>query len=405
VSSRTLRAAALGAALAVAATTAVAVGSAATTAAKPLITIGAVIDVTGPFGGAGKPEALGIRLAVSQANGAGGVAGHKLGLQLEDTGGSIPINGPLVLKVAQNNTAVAVIGPGGTSMQQTAAPAMKQAGIVGLGFATAVLDATYRNGWWLRMPPLQPAAFPELLAALQKQHPFKTVAVVYNSLAGSQVQEAQQIKDNADKLGYKVTVASGVPSTQLDYSTFVTQIRSDPPDVVWVGTVGDAAISLMKQVRDAGLKAQFMGGAAVQSGALWRGAGSAGEGALTFQPFDAQSDRKLVKAFVSEYTKKFGQPPDSYAAQAYDATRVVINALRKVGWKSNIQAERQAIRAAVQSTKKLAGVSALEFNFTPDRPENLTPTYFLVRVHNGGFDTIQPLQLKDYPAGLKAVEP
>jgi branched-chain amino acid transport system substrate-binding protein len=57
-------------------------------------------------------------------------------------------------------------------------------------------------------------------------------------------------------------------------------------------------------------------------------AGPAAEGAVFSYPtFDTKSSQPLIAEFVKAYQAKFGAEPDAFAAQGYDAYRVMEKAL------------------------------------------------------------------------------
>ena len=60
--------------------------------------------------------------------------------------------------------------------------------------------------------------------------------------------------------------------------------------------------------------------------------------------------------FVREYTERFGMEPDSFACNAYDATNIILNALKTAG------NDRKAVRDAIAATKDYPGVTG-KINF------------------------------------------
>ena len=79
--------------------------------AKPKITIGAVLPLTGVLAPYGKPNLEAITLAIDEVNKAGGIDGRELELVVEDTQASNTTAINALNKVLQSKP-VAVIGPG-----------------------------------------------------------------------------------------------------------------------------------------------------------------------------------------------------------------------------------------------------------------------------------------------------
>ena len=56
---------------------------------------------------------------------------------------------------------------------------------------------------------------------------------------------------------------------------------------------------------------------------------SLAEGIFVGAPFTAQDPRPEVRAFVTAYTRKYGSTPDGNAALAYDATKLLVDAMTR----------------------------------------------------------------------------
>jgi len=81
--------------------------------------------------------------------------------------------------------------------------------------------------------------------------------------------------------------------------------------------------------------------------------GSYAEGATFIDGFFAGSPDPIVRKFVSQYRAKFQQEPDLFAAQAFDAARLVLAALEGGALTS------RDVKAALAKTKDFQGVSGL----------------------------------------------
>lgn len=75
------------------------------------------------------------------------------------------------------------------------------------------------------------------------------------------------------------------------------------------------------------------------------------EGAILAEPFDPASAAPMVREFVARYRSELGDEPDVFAAQAYDATVLVLAQLA-LG-----SASRDAVRAGLATTREVPGVA------------------------------------------------
>jgi branched-chain amino acid transport system substrate-binding protein len=99
--------------------------------------------------------------------------------------------------------------------------------------------------------------------------------------------------------------------------------------VVWGGDAG-AGAELRRALVDAGLDGAFVGGDRMKSPAFLDAVGPAGRGSIATCPcVDLSTSTDLAALrFIQDYQAEFGLPPGPYAAEAWDAARLLIQALR-----------------------------------------------------------------------------
>jgi branched-chain amino acid transport system substrate-binding protein len=113
-----------------------------------------------------------------------------------------------------------------------------------------------------------------------------------------------------------------------DFEPYVTWYRSRRPDVVFVAGTEVSGLALLREARRQGLATDFLGGDG------WTGVTldtAASEGVYIAAPFTAADPRQEVQRFVQAFRAKYGTDPDGNAALAYDATRLVAQALAEAG--------------------------------------------------------------------------
>lgn len=133
----------------------------------------------------------------------------------------------------------------------------------------------------------------------------------------------------AGALGDKVVGTEGVEPTQ-DYSSLISTIEAAGPDLVYYGGYGPQASLIVKQMREAGVEAVFMSGDGTKDVSFVNDAGAANaEGTILTCPCsdpNAASDDES-QAFVDAYTAKWGEAPSIYAAEGYDAGKLMAQAI------------------------------------------------------------------------------
>jgi len=125
--------------------------------------------------------------------------------------------------------------------------------------------------------------------------------------------------------------------------------KTAPAALVVVAGAADAA-RVLRAAREAGLSAPVFGPAVMGSRAFLREAGPAAEGVVFPRLFDpAHNDR--ARRFVRRFRARFGYPPDYRAAYAYDAVRMLVEAVRRAGL------NRARIRDALRDLAPYEGVT------------------------------------------------
>jgi branched-chain amino acid transport system substrate-binding protein len=110
--------------------------------------------------------------------------------------------------------------------------------------------------------------------------------------------------------------------------------------VVFIAGRVASGLKILQEARRQGFYPVFVGGDG------WQGIVSdtvASEGTYIGMSFTPEDPSPAARAFVAAFEKKFGTTPDAHAALAYDATKLIAQALTEKG------ANRKAIRNYLHS--------------------------------------------------------
>jgi branched-chain amino acid transport system substrate-binding protein len=114
------------------------------------------------------------------------------------------------------------------------------------------------------------------------------------------------------------------------FEAYTAYLKRNTTDMLFAATTQDPAIALLKEVRRQRVPLTFLS----VGGSSWASAvadSALSEGIYLGTPFDTKIDRPQVQAFVQAFQAKFHRTPDGDAALAYDATMLVVRAIRAVG--------------------------------------------------------------------------
>jgi branched-chain amino acid transport system substrate-binding protein len=159
----------------------------------------------------------------------------------------------------------------------------------------------------------------------------KTVAVIDDATAYGQG-VADEFKKGATKGGAKVVATEHTSNNATDFQAILTKVKSTKPDVVFYGGMDAQAGPMLRQMKQLGINAKFMGGDGICTGEL---AKLAGDGMSDDQVICAEAGGVLkgkegpMNKFKADYKKKFGTDVQIYAPYVYDAVMVMVDAMEK----------------------------------------------------------------------------
>lgn len=163
----------------------------------------------------------------------------------------------------------------------------------------------------------------------------KKVAVIDDRTAYGQGVAAEFIKGAKGKAaGVEVVAQEFTNDKATDFNAILTKIKSKNPDVIFFGGMDAVAGPMLRQMKQLGINAKFMGGDGICSEGL---ATLAGDGMADNQVVCAEAggvedaQKKGMEDFKVAYKKKFGTDVQIYAPYVYDATMTMVDAMVQAG--------------------------------------------------------------------------
>lgn len=293
--------------------------------------IGHAGPLTGTIAHLGKDNENGVRLALDEANAAGfELDGKKITLELlSEDDQADPKQGTIV---AQKLVDAGVAGVIGHLNSGTTIPASKiyhDAGIVQI--SPSATNFTYTNQGFK-------SAFRLIANDAQQGKVLGEFAV--NKLGARNIAiiddrsaYGQGLADEFEKAvvaaGATILAREFTDITKTDFTAILTSIKGRNPDLIFYGGMDAQAGPMMKQVKNLGLTAKYLTGDGVQSVEFLKLAGESGEGVYASSPGVPLDHMPQGPAFSEKYKTKFNQEIQIYAPYAYDATNVLLEAMKK----------------------------------------------------------------------------
>jgi branched-chain amino acid transport system substrate-binding protein len=134
--------------------------------------------------------------------------------------------------------------------------------------------------------------------------------------------------------GGKIVGKETYTSKDTDFSAILAKVAAAKPDVIYLPDYYNVVNLVTKQAKEKGIKAVFMGGDGWDSADLDKKAAEGGFFTNHYSPEDSRAEvQNFVKAFGAKFKDDKGQPkvPDALAALAYDATNMLLQAIKEAG--------------------------------------------------------------------------
>jgi branched-chain amino acid transport system substrate-binding protein len=162
---------------------------------------------------------------------------------------------------------------------------------------------------------------------------------------------------------FKGEVASETYTTlnQLDYGTELSKLRATKPDAVYIFLPGGMGINFIKQFVGAGLSKDItlFGPGFSGDEDVIKAVGDPMLGMFNTSQWGHDMDNAANKKFVAEFEKAYGRLPTLYAAQGFDAARLIEAAVRDSKGKLD---DKAAVRKALEAAKFDSVRGAFKFN-------------------------------------------
>ncbi len=164
-------------------------------------------------------------------------------------------------------------------------------------------------------------------------------------------------------IAIRVALKAEIPIMNTGDTDFRRQLERivalRPEAVITYGNAVESGL-ILKQLRELGSTAWFLGSDRMVSLEFLELAGDPVDKVAAGYPYDPETDEPRQASFRRDFRERFGDDPETYAAHAYDGMSLVLDAVEKAGLnRARIRDELAAVRSyqGVTGTKELDVVS------------------------------------------------
>ncbi|UUX94817.1 branched-chain amino acid ABC transporter substrate-binding protein [Aquabacterium sp. J223] len=313
---------------------------AAALAAGPVVAQEMVVKIghVGPMSGAiahlGKDNELGARMAIDELNAKGmTLGGQKVKFELlSEDDGADPKQGTAVAQKLVDSKVAGVIGHLNSGTTIPASKLYSDAGIPQIS-PSATNPKYTRNGYKTAFRVV--ADDVHLGGTLGKyavqQVKGKSVVVIDDRSAYGQG-VADEFEKGVKAAGGTVTGREFTTDKATDFTAILTTLKAKKPDVVFFGGMDAVGGPMLRQMKQLGIKAKFMGGDGICTAELPKlSAGSLTDNQVVCAEAGGVegAGKKTLEQFNANFKKKFNTDVKLYAPYVYDATMVLADAMKR----------------------------------------------------------------------------
>ncbi|NVZ49350.1 branched-chain amino acid ABC transporter substrate-binding protein [Pseudomonas sp. B6002] len=289
--------------------------------AADTIKIGIAGPKTGPVTQYGDMQFMGAKQAIADINAKGGVDGKMLEAKEYDDACD-PKQAVAVANKVVNDGVKFVVGHLCSSSTQPASDIYEDEGVIMITPAATSPEITSR-GYKLvfRTIGLDSAQGPAAGNYIADHVKPKVVAVIHDKQQyGEGI--ATAVKQTLEKKGVKVALFEGINAGDKDFGSLIQKLKQANVDFVYYGGYHPELGLILRQAKEKGVNAKFMGPEGVGNDSISQIAQNASEGLLVTLPksFDADpANKAIVDALVAD--KK--DPSGPFVFPAYSAVEVI----------------------------------------------------------------------------------
>lgn len=158
------------------------------------------------------------------------------------------------------------------------------------------------------------------------------VAIIYRNDDNYSSGVTDKFKEEAEKVNLDVVYTGGFANGTTDFSVYVTAARDAGADVVFLPIYYQPASQILAEANKQGYTPTFFGCDGMDGILTMEGFDTTlAEGLYMLTPFAADATDDATVDFVTKYKDAYGETPNQFAADAYDAVMAIAQALEKAG--------------------------------------------------------------------------
>jgi branched-chain amino acid transport system substrate-binding protein len=345
------------------------------TAEAKEIVLGHFASMTGNTAHFGQDTDRAVRLAVDEANAAGGVLQKKVRVVTLDDRGDSAEAANAVSRLIDVEKVHAILGEVASSLSLAGGRVAQRRKVVMVSPSSTNPKVTEVGDYIFRVCFLDP--FQGKVMAMFAKNTLKMdqVAILKDVKNDYSIGLADAFKAAFAALGGTISAEQSYSAGDTDFSAQVTAIKATKAQALYVPGYY-AEVGAIARTKDRlGLKIPLLGGDGWDAPDLFTIGGSALEGSYFSNHFAPDAATPKAQKFVADFKKKYGIEPTGLGALGYDAAAVLLAAIDRAK-----SLDGKAIRDSLAQTKDFEGVTG---KITMDKNRDAHKSAVVIKIEGG----------------------
>ncbi|MCK5320085.1 penicillin-binding protein activator [Candidatus Parcubacteria bacterium] len=338
-----------------------------------VIKIGAPLSLTGKLASFGEDLRDGINMAISEVSKQEKI---KIEIIYEDTQSEATQAVNSVKKLIEIDNVNIILGPVRSSNILAVAPLTEDKKIIMLTSIGSSMEITNAGDYVFRNR-ITSGVTEKRMAEFLENKGINKIAV-FTAQSANSLSYKEVFTEEFKKLGKEIVFSVEYNQDLKDFRTDIIKAKNKEAEAFYLATASgvDAGI-LTKQIRELGLNGLIAGTPAFESEEFLNGAGEAAEGVFITSPaFNIENPD--IQDYRNKYKELYNKESSAYAANAYDAVKIIANAIENC----NGDKDTDCIRDYLYSVKNYQGIGG---NTTFDKNGDVVKPVMIKVVKNGEF--------------------
>jgi len=356
---------------------------------KSSIRLGVNLDSTGYAAWLGEPELRAVQLFAEEINAKGGIDGHPLELMIYDNESEPEKASNIAKKLIQRDKVTAMIATAITATSNAARPVAQEERVVMYSLSGSI-EPNYPDSFcfatWVHT-----SGMVETIYDYFAKRGIRRVAILCATDSTGQTWFDEATK-TAKSYGFEVA-SERFNVKDMDVTPQLTKLKAINPQALIVGVSGKPNAVVAKNFIQMGFKIPYVTGHGNISDLFLKlMEGNEPDTLLLPGAYyivwnklpDSFPQKKLMREFNEAFQRKFKKEPDIYAVVAYDAVRVIAEAVKVV--KPTGPQDNQKLRDAMEQIKNFPAVYGGTYTFSKEDHRGMKKdAALMIQVKGGKF--------------------